>query len=123
MIKLLKKITLIFLTFQPRWVKKKIISCSNGLDLYTQKVGNPDLRIAAYARKFGVNVERVLSKEVHSESFSKDTDDSVQTALNSHQEIDSTSVGHSSRPSAACTSASGYDGSRSGTNDGGDNAR
>ena len=35
MIELLKKITLIFLTFQPRWVKKKIISYSSGLGLYT----------------------------------------------------------------------------------------
>eukprot|EP00261_Vitis_vinifera_P039878 XP_019081121.1 PREDICTED: uncharacterized protein LOC109124050 [Vitis vinifera] len=79
------------------------------------EVGNPDPRIATHAREFGVNVERVLSEEVHSESFSKDTDDS-------HQEIDSTSAGHSSRPSAAGTSASGYDGSRGGTDDGGDNA-
>ena len=63
----------------------------------------------------------MLSKEVHSESFSKDIDDSVQTTLNSHQEIDSTSVGHSSRPSAAGTSTSGYDGSRGGIDDGGDN--
>ncbi|RVW69882.1 hypothetical protein CK203_060700 [Vitis vinifera] len=69
------------------------------------KVGNPDPRIAAHAREFGVNVERVLSEEVHSESFNKDIDDSLQAALNSHQEIDSTSVGHSSRPSAAGTSA------------------
>ena len=75
-----------------------------------------------YAREFGVNVERVLSEEVHSESFSKDIDDSLQAALNSHQEIDSISAGHSSRPSAASTSASGYDGSRGGTDDGGDNA-
>ena len=86
------------------------------------EVGNPDPRIATYARKFGVNVERVLSKEVHSESFSKNIDDSFQAALNSYQEFDSTSVGHSSRPSAAGTFASGYDGSRSGTDDGGDNA-
>ena len=63
----------------------------------------------------------MLSEEVHSESYSKDTDDSLQVALNSHQEIDSTSAGHSSRPSAASTSAFGYDGSRGGTNDGGDN--
>ena len=63
----------------------------------------------------------MLSEEVHSESFSKDTDDSLQAALNSHQEIDSTSAGHSSRPSAAGTSTSGYDGSRGGTDDGGDN--
>ncbi|RVW68354.1 hypothetical protein CK203_063791 [Vitis vinifera] len=40
-----------------------------------------------------------------------------------HQEIDSTSAGHSSRPSAAGTSTSGYDGSRGGIDDGGDNAR
>ena len=43
--------------------------------------------------------------------------------MNSHQEVDSTSVGHSSRPSAVGTSASGYDGSRGGSDDGGDNAR
>ena len=41
--------------------------------------------------------------------------------MNSHQEIDSTSVGHSSKPSAAGTSASGYDGSRGGTDDRVDN--
>ncbi|RVW65094.1 hypothetical protein CK203_034887 [Vitis vinifera] len=82
------------------------------------EVGNPDPRIAAHAREFGVNVERVLSEEVHSESFSKDTDDSLH-ATYSQQEIDSTSAGHSSRPSAAGTSASGYDGSRGGTDDGG----
>ena len=87
------------------------------------KVGNPDPRIAAHAREFGVNVERVLSEEVHSKSFSKDTNDSLHAALHSHQEIDSTSAGHSSRPSAAGTSASGYDGSRGGIDDGGDNAR
>ncbi|KAL6319952.1 hypothetical protein AAG906_037028 [Vitis piasezkii] len=69
-----------------------------------------------------VNVKHVLSKEVHSESFSKDTDDSVQMTLNSHQVIDSTSASHSSRPSAAGTSAFGYDGSRGGIDDGGDNA-
>ncbi|RVW88831.1 hypothetical protein CK203_034746 [Vitis vinifera] len=44
-----------------------------------------------------------------------------EAALNSHQEVESTSVGHSSRPSAASTSTSGYDGSRRGTDDGGDN--
>ncbi|RVW64721.1 hypothetical protein CK203_066474 [Vitis vinifera] len=84
------------------------------------EVGNPDPRIAAHALEFGVNVERVLSEEVHSESFSKDTDDSLH-ATYSQQEIDSTSAGHSSRPSAAGTSASGYNGSRGGTDDGGDN--
>ena len=63
----------------------------------------------------------MLSEEVHSESFSKYTDDSLQAALNSHQEIDSTSAGHSSRPSVVGASASGYDGSRCGTDDGGDN--
>ncbi|KAL6321169.1 hypothetical protein AAG906_012941 [Vitis piasezkii] len=48
-------------------------------------------------------------------------DISAEAALNSHQEIDSTSAGHSSRPSAAGTSTSGYDGSRGGIDDGGDN--
>ncbi|RVW57130.1 hypothetical protein CK203_091667 [Vitis vinifera] len=48
-------------------------------------------------------------------------DISAEAALNSHQEIDSISAGHSSRPSAASTSASSYDGSRGGTDDGGDN--
>ena len=84
--------------------------------------GNLDPWIAAHAREFGVDVECVLSKEVHSESFSKDTEDSFQGALNSHQEVDSISIGQSSRPSVAGTFASGYDGSRSETDDGSDNA-
>ena len=63
----------------------------------------------------------MLSEEVHSESFSKDTEDSFQEALNSHQEVDSTSIGQSSRPSATGTSNSSYDGSRGGTNDESDN--
>ena len=62
----------------------------------------------------------MLSEEVHSESFSKDTEDSFQGALNSHQEVDSTSIGQSSRPSAAGNSTSGHDGSRGGTDDGSD---
>ena len=48
------------------------------------EVGNPDPRIAAHAREFGVNVERVLSEQIQSESFSKDTEDSFQATLNSH---------------------------------------
>nr|CAN74296.1 hypothetical protein VITISV_025646 [Vitis vinifera] len=80
------------------------------------EVGNLDPRIAAHAREFGVNVERVLS-EVHSESFIKDTEDSFQGALDSHQEVDSTSASQNSRPSAIGTFASSYDGSRGGTND------
>ena len=35
--------------------------------------GNPDPRIAAHVRETSVNFERVLSEEVHSESFSQDT--------------------------------------------------
>ncbi|KAL6316429.1 hypothetical protein AAG906_018132 [Vitis piasezkii] len=77
------------------------------------EVRNPDPRIATHAREFGVNVEH----------FSKDTDNSVQAALNSYQELDSASVGHSSRPSAAYTFASGYDGSRGGTDDGDHDSR
>ncbi|KAL6326314.1 hypothetical protein AAG906_005508 [Vitis piasezkii] len=58
--------------------------------------------------------------EVHSESFSKDTEDSFQGALNSHQEVDSTSIGQSSRPSVAVSLS--YDGSRGGIVDGSDHA-
>ncbi|RVW22823.1 hypothetical protein CK203_103197 [Vitis vinifera] len=57
--------------------------------------GNPDPRIAAHVEK--------------------------QPAITSRPSFDSTSVEHSSRPSATGTSASGYDGSRrEGTNDGSD---
>ena len=38
--------------------------------------GNPDPRIAAHVREAGVDVDRVLSEDVHSESFSQDTRDS-----------------------------------------------
>ena len=43
--------------------------------------GNPDPRIAAHVREAGVNVERVLSEEVHSESFSQDTRDHFNSLL------------------------------------------
>ena len=69
--------------------------------------GNPYPRIAAHVREAGVNVERVLSKEVHSESFSHDTRDSFQPAVTSRPSFDS-SVEHSSRPSFAGTSTTGY---------------
>ncbi|RVW98803.1 hypothetical protein CK203_024083 [Vitis vinifera] len=81
------------------------------------EIKNPDPRIVAHAREFGVDVDRVLSEEVHSESFSKDTDNSFEAALNSHMLVYSTSVGQNSRPSAVGTSAFGYDGSRGGTDD------
>ncbi|RVW27042.1 hypothetical protein CK203_116101 [Vitis vinifera] len=83
------------------------------------EIGNPDPRFVAHAQEFGVNVERVLSKEVHSESFRKDTEDSFHTTLNSHQKVDSRSASHNSRPSVVGTFASGYDGLRGGTDDGG----
>ena len=86
------------------------------------EIENPDPWIAAHAREFGVDVDQVLLKEVHSESFSKDTDDSFKATLNSHPSVDSISVGQSSRPSAASTFASSYDGLRGGTDYGGDNA-
>ena len=85
------------------------------------EVGNLDPQIAAHGQEFGVNVERVLSDQVYSKIFSKDTDDSFQAALNSHQEVDSTSASQSSRPSTTGTSAFGYDGLRGGIDDGGDN--
>ena len=82
--------------------------------------GNPDPRIDAHVREAGVNVERVLFEEVHSESFSQDTRDSFQLTVTSRPSFDPR-VEHSSRPSFACTSTTGYDGSRGeGTNDGSD---
>ena len=45
--------------------------------------GNPDPRIATHVREAGVDVEWVLSEEVHSESFSQDTRDSFQSAVTS----------------------------------------
>ena len=74
----------------------------------------------SHVREAGVNVERVLSEEVHSESFSQDTMDSFQPAVTSRPSFDS-SVEHSSRPSFAGTSTTGYDGSiGEGINDGSD---
>ena len=91
--------------------------------------GNPDPRIVVHVREAGVDVEQVLYEEVHSESFSKETRDSLQPVVTSRPSFDS-SVEHSSRPSFVGTSTTGYDGSRGeGTNDssdtgndGGDNA-
>ena len=71
--------------------------------------GNPDPRIAAHVREASVDVEQVLSEEVHSESFSQDTRDSIQPVVTSWPSFDS-SVEHSSRPSFAGTSTTCYDG-------------
>ena len=38
--------------------------------------GNPDPQIAPHVREAGVDVDRALSKEVYSKSFSQDTRDS-----------------------------------------------
>ena len=82
--------------------------------------GNPDPRIAAHVREAGVNVERVLFEEVHSESFSQDKRDSFQPTVTSRPSFDS-SIEHISRLSIASTSTTGYDGLRGeGTNDGSD---
>ena len=51
--------------------------------------GNPDPRIAAHVREAGVDVEQVLSEEVHSDSFSQDTRDSFQPAVTSRPSFDS----------------------------------
>ena len=81
---------------------------------------NPDPRIAAHVREVGVDVDRVLSEEVHSESFSQDTSDSFQPAVTSRPSF-VLSDEQSSIPSFVSTSTTGYDGSRGeGTNDGSD---
>ena len=59
----------------------------------------------------------MLSEEVHNESFSKDTEDSFQKALNSQHLINFTSSRQGSKPSVADTSSSSYDALRGGTND------
>ena len=80
--------------------------------------GNPDPRIAAHVQEEGVDVDRVLSEEVHSESFSQDARDSFKPVVTSRPSFDSSSE-HSSRPSFFGTSTTIYDGSREeGTNDG-----
>ena len=80
--------------------------------------GNPGPRIAAHVQEAGVNIERVLLEEVHSESFSQGTRDSFQPVVTSRPSFDS-SVEHSNRPSFADTPTTGYDGSRGeGINDG-----
>ena len=82
--------------------------------------GNPDPQIVAHVLEAGVNVERVLSEEVHSESFSQDTRVSFQPIVTSRPFFDSR-VEHSSRPSFVGTSTTAYDGSRGeGTNDSSD---
>ena len=73
--------------------------------------GNPDPRIAAHVQEVGVDVERVLFEEVHSESYSQDTSDSFQPVVTSQPSFDS-SVEYSSRPSFAGTSTTECDGSR-----------
>ena len=75
------------------------------------KYGNHDPRIAAHVREASVNVERVLSEEVHSESLSQDMGESFQPIVTSQPSFDSI-VEHSSRPSFAGTSTIGYDGLR-----------
>ena len=67
LIKFPKKITLIYSIFQPSLVKKRMINYSNGLDhSINDENGNLDPRIAAHVQEAGVDVERVLSEEVHS---------------------------------------------------------
>ena len=50
--------------------------------------GNPDPQIAAHVREVGVDVERVLSEEVHSESFSQNTRYSFQPVVTSRSSFD-----------------------------------
>ena len=58
--------------------------------------GNLDPRISTHVQDAGVDVERVLSKEVHSESFSQDTRDSFHV-FTSRPSFDSC-IEYSSRP-------------------------
>ena len=64
--------------------------------------GNHDARIVAHVQEAGVDVERVLSEEIHNESFNQDTRDSFHPIVTSRPSFDS-SVEHISRPSFAGT--------------------
>ena len=91
-------------------MKNRRINYFNGLDLMKMKI-----LIHELLHMF--ENERVLSEEVHNESFSQDTRDSFQLAITSRPSFDS-SIEHSSRPSFDGTSTTNYDGSRGeGTND------
>ena len=82
--------------------------------------GNPDPQIVTYVREACVDVEHFLSEEVHSESFNQDMRDSFQPVVTSRPSFDSRGE-HSSRPSFAGASTTGYDSSRGeGTNNGSD---
>ena len=79
--------------------------------------GNSDPRIATHVWETSVDFERLLSDKVHTDSFHQDMRDSFlqgtsQLIVTSRPSFDSMSVEHSSKPSAASTSASGYDGLR-----------
>ena len=49
--------------------------------------GNPNPQIAAHVREAGVDVDRVLFKEVHSESFSQETRDSFRHVVTSRPSL------------------------------------
>ena len=53
------------------------------------EIRNLDPRIASYAREFGFDVDRMLSEEVLSKSFSKDSEDSFEEAMNSQPVFES----------------------------------
>ena len=98
-IKLLKRITLIYSTFHPSLVKKRIINYSNGLDLSI----------------WIMNMEILIHELLH--MFKRD---SFQPFVTSQLSFYS-SVEYSSRPNFAGSSSTSYDGSRGkGTNDGSD---
>ena len=51
--------------------------------------GNPDPRIVVHVQEVGVDVERVLFEEIHSESFSQETRDSFQPIVTSRSSFNS----------------------------------
>ena len=60
----------------------QLFQCVRPLHLDDEN-GNPNPRITAHVREAGVDVDQVLSEEVHSESFSQDTRDSFQSVVTS----------------------------------------
>ena len=60
----------------------RLFQCVRPLHLDDEN-GNPNPRIDVHVREASVDVERVLSEEVHSESFIQETRDSFQPVINS----------------------------------------
>ncbi|KAL6321979.1 hypothetical protein AAG906_035897 [Vitis piasezkii] len=92
----------------------------HGLGLYTwMTVGNRDPQLPLMLENLELMLNVCCPKKFTLKVLAKIP--MIHFSIEFPPKIDSTSAGHSSRPSVVGTSTSGYDGSRGGTDDGGDN--